>query len=134
MLEHEQIMASGRSANDLVSPVGNAKPAFVISSAAINAEPVELDSTPASTDQVRLARRGSKAMALDAIEADKIARGAEVEVCRESSNISATLINNLYQNRERLISERKANPAVLVDIPQTPRPEELEQSGALSNN
>jgi hypothetical protein len=73
-------MASGSTGQDLVSPVGNTKPAFVISSAAINAVPVELDSTPASTDSIRLARRGSKAMALDAIEADKIARAAEVEV------------------------------------------------------
>jgi hypothetical protein len=81
-------MASGSSAQDLVSPVGNTKPAFVISSAAINAEPVELDSTPASTDQVRLARRGSKAMALDAIEADKIAKVAEVEVSRQKSKTS----------------------------------------------
>ncbi|KAF1819539.1 uncharacterized protein K489DRAFT_412848 [Dissoconium aciculare CBS 342.82] len=109
-------MTSGSSAQDLVSPVGTTRPAFVISSAAINAIPVELDSTPASVDQVRAARRGSKAMALDAIEADKIAKSTEVE------------------NRERLISERKDNPAVLVDIPQTPRPEELEQSGALADN
>ncbi|KAK0904262.1 hypothetical protein LTR57_018793 [Friedmanniomyces endolithicus] len=34
------------------------------------------------------------------------------------------------EKRARLISERKEDPGVLVDIPQTPHAEEFEQAGA----
>jgi len=36
------------------------------------------------------------------------------------------------QKRDHWIQERKSDPAVMVDIPQTPGPEELEKSGAMA--
>jgi len=36
----------------------------------------------------------------------------------------------MNQKRAQLHKERKNDPAVLVDIPQTPQAEELEKSGA----
>ena len=38
--------------------------------------------------------------------------------------------NNVLQKRAQLIDERKDDPAVLVDIPQTPDADEFEVSGA----
>jgi hypothetical protein len=43
-----------------ISPVTMSKPELTISAPAVNEEPVELDSTPASPEKVRLGRRGSK--------------------------------------------------------------------------
>lgn len=42
-----------------VSPVGVSKPEISVSAAAINSEPVELDSTPTSPEDLKK-RRGSK--------------------------------------------------------------------------
>jgi len=47
------------SSEQVVSPVDTEKPEFVISAQSINAEPVELDSTPTSPEKVR-ARRASR--------------------------------------------------------------------------
>jgi hypothetical protein len=47
------------SNDQVVSPIDTAKPEFIISAQSINAEPVELDSTPASPEKVR-ARRASR--------------------------------------------------------------------------
>jgi hypothetical protein len=42
-----------------ISPVGVSKPEISVSAAAINSEPVELDSTPTSPEELQK-RRGSK--------------------------------------------------------------------------
>lgn len=47
------------SSDQVVSPMGTGNPEFIISAESINAEPVELDSTPASPEKVR-ARRASR--------------------------------------------------------------------------
>ncbi|KAK4498777.1 hypothetical protein PRZ48_009287 [Zasmidium cellare] len=102
------------SSNDQtpISPIKLTKPELTISAAAINNEPIELDGTSISPEELRLARRGSKAEALEALEAEKGLSRAERE------------------RRAKLILERKSNPAVLVDIPQAPAPDELERAGA----
>ena len=46
--------------DEIVSPIATERPMLTLSSAAINAEPVELDSTPASPHKIRAARRGSR--------------------------------------------------------------------------
>jgi hypothetical protein len=48
-----------------ISPVTDSKPELTISAPSINAEPVELDSTPASPENVRNGRRASKPEALE---------------------------------------------------------------------
>jgi hypothetical protein len=60
-----------------ISPVGVSKPELTISAPAMNEEPVELDGTPTSAENVRsgLARRGSKAEVLAELSAE------EREVC-----------------------------------------------------
>lgn len=50
-----------------VSPVGASKPEISVSAPAINNEPVELDSTPTSPEELRK-RRGSKEEVLTAEE------------------------------------------------------------------
>ena len=40
----------------------------------------------------------------------------------------------ILQRRAQKILNRQADPAVLVDIPQTPQAEELEKSGATKDN
>ncbi|KXL46532.1 hypothetical protein M433DRAFT_7364 [Acidomyces richmondensis BFW] len=90
-----------------VSPVIASKPELTISPAAVNNEPVELDSTPASAEK---RRRGSRATGLQEMSTEE------------------------RQKREELISRRLADPAVMVDIPQTPGPQELERSGISEEN
>ncbi|WPH02534.1 Hypothetical protein R9X50_00539900 [Acrodontium crateriforme] len=86
-----------------ISPIRVNRPELTISPAAINSEPVELDSTPASPETVK--RRGSKTTMLE-----------------------MALTPEEQEKRAQLISERKGNPAVLVDIPQTPGPDQLERA------
>ena len=62
------------SNDQVVSPVDTAKPEFIISAQSINAEPVELDSTPTSPEKVR-ARRASRDELLAELGE------AETEVC-----------------------------------------------------
>ncbi|KXT15072.1 hypothetical protein AC579_1506 [Pseudocercospora musae] len=99
-----------------ISPVTGKAPELTLSIASINNEPIELDSTPASPETLRLAPRGSKATALEAVEADPGLSPAEKE------------------RRAQKILDRQADPAVLVDIPQTPQAEELEKSGATKDD
>lgn len=105
------------------------KPELTVSAASINNEPIELDSTPLSPDEVRLARRGSKAEALAALDAEKGLSSAEREVSR-TAQPGLWIRADCSQRRAKLILERKSNPAVLVDIPQAPAPDQLERSGA----
>ncbi|KAK5124253.1 hypothetical protein LTR85_001956 [Meristemomyces frigidus] len=86
-----------------ISPVGQSKPELTISAAPINDEPVELDGTPTSPERLR---RGSKPLVLESLGPEE------------------------RERRAKLHSERQADPAVLVDIPQTPQAAELEKSGA----
>jgi len=51
--------AMAASNEQVVSPVDTEKPHFIISAQSINAEPVELDSTPTSPEKLR-ARRASR--------------------------------------------------------------------------
>ena len=53
------VTAMSTSNDQIVSPIDTAKPEFIISAQSINAEPVELDSTPTSPEKVR-ARRASR--------------------------------------------------------------------------
>lgn len=64
-----------------ISPVSASRPQLTISAAAINNEPVELDSTPISDDKAKFSRRGSKAVALDALTAERGLSGEERAVC-----------------------------------------------------
>ncbi|KAF2772044.1 hypothetical protein EJ03DRAFT_348856 [Teratosphaeria nubilosa] len=91
---------------DPISPVGVSRPELTISPASINNQPIELDSTPSST---RNTRRGSRAAVLEDMSPQE------------------------REKREQLISQRKSNPAVMVDIPQTPGADELEKSGATTD-
>ncbi|KAH9826248.1 hypothetical protein Tdes44962_MAKER03632 [Teratosphaeria destructans] len=91
---------------DPISPVGVSRPELTISPAAINNQPVELDSTPRST---RDTRRGSRAAVLEDMSPQE------------------------REKREQLIIQRQSNPAVMVDIPQTPGADELEKSGATTD-
>ncbi|TKA83747.1 hypothetical protein B0A55_00042 [Friedmanniomyces simplex] len=90
-----------------ISPVGVSKPELTLSAAAINDEPIELDGQPASPEHLR---RSSKADALEAISPQE------------------------REKRAQLISERKDDPGVLVDIPQTPHADEFEQAGATATD
>ena len=59
-----------------ISPVTGSKPELTISTPSINAEPIELDSSPASPENVRNGRRASKPEALEELSPE------EREVCR----------------------------------------------------
>lgn len=87
-------ISSGAAATP-VSPTGRISghppPELVVSAAAINSEPVELEATPVSPSQVDLARRGSKAVALDAFAAEKSARSVGDGDDGEVSNICPLL-------------------------------------------
>lgn len=54
-----------------ISPVTDSKPELTISAPSINAEPVELDSTPASPENVRNGRRASKPEALEELSPEE---------------------------------------------------------------
>lgn len=64
------------SNQEVVSPVGTERPELIISVASINAEPVELDSVPASPAKVR-ARRASR----DELLAELDGEEKEVDLC-----------------------------------------------------
>ncbi|EMC95305.1 hypothetical protein BAUCODRAFT_149308 [Baudoinia panamericana UAMH 10762] len=103
-----------------VSPVRLVKPELTLSAAPINNEPVELDSTPTSSLEHR---RNSRADTLeDMTSEDREARPVVL--------VDSILVLTSSQKRAQLIHERQSDPAVLVDIPQTPGPQELEKSGA----
>ncbi|GIZ43649.1 hypothetical protein CKM354_000686600 [Cercospora kikuchii] len=87
----------------IVSPVTTRAPDLTASIAAVNAQPVELDSTPTSPEKVR---RSFRATALE--QAETKLTPAEQERLKE------------------LAKTRKADPAVMQDIPQIPTAEELE--------
>jgi 3',5'-cyclic AMP phosphodiesterase CpdA len=110
------------SADIPISPVGVSKPELVLTAAAINNEPVELDSKPTSPEHVR---RGSRGGALEDLSLEE----QQVRHCTAQTEATGSLT---WPNKKRaqLISERKDNPAVLVDIPTTPDADEFEQSGA----
>ncbi|KAF4555973.1 Hypothetical protein D9617_2g059390 [Elsinoe fawcettii] len=88
-----------------VSPVRTNKPELRVDAAAINSEPIELDGTP--TTPARLRARASD--------------GQTAQIQENGPPISEAEKQRLAE----LISERKGNPAVMVDIPQTPQAEEL---------
>ncbi|PNS20258.1 Peregrin [Sphaceloma murrayae] len=90
-----------------VSPVRTNKPELRIDAAAINDIPVELDGTPTTPARLR-------ARATDGHERQQHAPAADEPISKEEKERLA-----------KLISERKGDPAVLVDIPQTPQAEEL---------
>jgi len=107
------------SSDPPISPVTASRPELTISAASVNAEPVELDGTPTSPERARTiaSRRGSRPTNLELTEEELAGMTVEER-----------------QRREELISSRKADPAVLVDIPQTPGAEELSISGATSDS
>ncbi|QIW95425.1 hypothetical protein AMS68_000943 [Peltaster fructicola] len=88
------------ASNEMVSPVTAKRPEFVITAATLNNEPIELDSKPMSAERAK------------AVQTESMTTEEE------------------QKRRQRLISERKSDPAVLVDIPQLPGAEELASSGA----
>lgn len=99
------------------------RPEFTISAASINSEPVELDGTPTSPERLR---RGSRATASEEMS---------LEDRKVSLHHDHTHGRSLTRTKKRaqLHKERKDDPAVLVDIPQTPQAEELEKSGATTS-
>lgn len=64
------------SAENPISPVDVSKPELTISAPSLNEEPVELDSTPTSPENVRNGRQGSKAEVIAQMSPE------EKEVCR----------------------------------------------------
>ena len=64
-----------------ISPVGTSKPELTLTMASINNEPIELDATPTSPEVMRMSRRSSKALALEAFQAQRGINSAEREVC-----------------------------------------------------
>ncbi|KAF2221984.1 hypothetical protein BDZ85DRAFT_283110 [Elsinoe ampelina] len=89
-----------------VSPVRTNRPELRVDAAAINNEPIELDGTPTTPARLR-------------------ARAAEGQAIPSQSQDAPPISEDEKRRLAKLISERKANPAVLVDIPQTPQAEEL---------
>ncbi|KAK3066249.1 hypothetical protein LTR53_017485 [Teratosphaeriaceae sp. CCFEE 6253] len=92
-----------------ISPVGVSKPELTLSAASINDEPVELDgvaleSKPTSPEHPR---RGSRADVVEDVSPEE------------------------REKRAQLISDRQDDPAVLVDIPQTPDADEFEQASTI---
>lgn len=73
------------STQEIVSPIRTDRPELTLSAASINAEPVELDSTPASPDKVR-ARRASRDELLAELG------GEQKEVC----NMRVRLLESNY--------------------------------------
>ncbi|KAF2151266.1 hypothetical protein K461DRAFT_269527 [Myriangium duriaei CBS 260.36] len=88
-----------------VSPVRTTRPVLQVDAAPINDEPVELDGTPTSATTLP---SGGPGQAHDG---------------RQKTQ-------NERQKLAQLIAERKSDPAVMVDLPQTPQAEELAVSGA----
>ncbi|KAK4983995.1 hypothetical protein LTR66_008644 [Elasticomyces elasticus] len=88
-----------------ISPVRAARFDLLVSAAAINDEPVELDGTPSSPEKA--SAEGNKTLP---------AMNKEHPV---------NLQDQEYQKRNEFLKSRIHDPAVLVDIPQTPRAEEL---------
>ena len=103
-----------------ISPVGVSKPELTVSAASVNNEAVELDSTPTSPEKVR-GRRGSKVDLSDLSPEER-------EVCTLTNLLEGACTDIVPQRREKIMHERKADPAVLVDIPQTPGAEEFGRS------
>ncbi|KAI5365929.1 hypothetical protein Slin15195_G074570 [Septoria linicola] len=89
-----------------ISPITTRAPGLTVPVPAVNEFPVELDSTPTSPEKVR---RSSRA-ALD----------------EAASSLSAAE----RERKKKLAETRKADPAVIALIPQTPGAEELEKAGA----
>lgn len=105
-----------------VSPVGASRPEFRIDHVAINNEPVELDGTPTSPAQTQ--RRLSS-------QDGTTAEGKQVHQLLRSVYSHCSLTRT--QDLANLISSRKGNPAVLVDLPETPQAEELAVSEATTH-
>lgn len=105
--------------SELISPVTTRNPEFVITSAPLNNMPVELDGRPADPEKVAEAHGVHR----DQPSADEMKVRYHALRCTTSADIYS-------QRKEQLHSERKGDPAVLVDIPQTPGAEELAKSGA----
>ncbi|KAK4981405.1 hypothetical protein LTR66_010022 [Elasticomyces elasticus] len=121
-----------------ISPVRAARFDLLVSAAAINDEPVELDGTPTSPEKA--SAEGNKT--LPAVNKEHPMNLQDQEVAR-SRNIDrdthnprpeafpfitgsqAADIEVDYQKRNEFLKSRIHDPAVLVDIPQTPRAEEL---------
>ncbi|KAK4987947.1 hypothetical protein LTR50_004284 [Elasticomyces elasticus] len=86
-----------------ISPVRAARFDLLVSAAAINDEPVELDGTPSSPEKA--SAEGNKTLP---------AMNKEHPVNLQDQ-----------EKRNEFLKSRIHDPAVLVDIPQTPRAEEL---------
>ena len=111
-----------------ISPVGVNKPTLVVSSAPINDEPVELDGTPTSPQEIR-AKHAENQPSSSAVAGDHgiSAEDKQVRVLERASFHAQPKEHQADQSKQlaKLISSRKTDPAVLVDLPQTPQAEEL---------
>ncbi|GAM82132.1 hypothetical protein ANO11243_001110 [Dothideomycetidae sp. 11243] len=82
-----------------VSPIRVSRPELRVEAAAINDEPVELDGTPSSA--------------------------AIAQTIPAHSQDGSSLTAEDKKKMAQLIAERQEDPAVMVDLPQTPQAEEL---------
>ncbi|KAK5109778.1 hypothetical protein LTR62_006510 [Meristemomyces frigidus] len=97
---------AGGGPSDPISPVDKAKPELTLSAAAINSTPVELDGESTSIVPGSAEQRRDQVVGQPSLEE--------------------------REKRDKIISERKDDPAVLVDIPQTPDADEFEQAATVS--
>ncbi|TKA66201.1 hypothetical protein B0A49_06811 [Cryomyces minteri] len=108
-----------------VSPITapTMNPALAIPPPSINATPVELDGTPTSAkkqDTVISPRSGGAARGSATFSPD-----ADDEVYAELNGEKGVGAVE-RERRAQLLSSRSRDPAVIVDVPQTPQAEELE--------
>jgi hypothetical protein len=123
------------SNDQVVSPVDTIKPEFILSAQSINAEPVELDSTPTSPEKLRARRASRDELLAELGEAEKEV-GPFVQSTERLLLVVPCMTDSHWQvnqKRDQLLIERKSNPAVLVDIPQTPGADEIEVAGSISS-
>ena len=90
-----------------ISPVGVSKPELTISSPAMNEEPVELDGTPTSPENVRsgLVRRGSKAEVLAELSVE------EREVCGQADIHLMGADYHCRNGRSSSLTARRTRPS-----------------------
>ncbi|KAL9532089.1 hypothetical protein SMMN14_04703 [Sphaerulina musiva] len=94
----------GSSSETPVSPLATRGPDLTFTIPAINAQPVELDSTPTSPEKTR-----------------RLAAAASGQADASPSSLMDR------EHLKQVVEKRKADPAVLQDIPQLPGPHELEK-------
>lgn len=112
------------------SPVRMDRPELTITEASINDVPVELEGSPA-TAATAVAVAPSAPHPEELTPQEREVRSPSIAPSSSAHMLPCHLSpTDPPQRRQQLISERKGDSAVLVDIPQTPGPEELSKSAS----